>query len=59
MNTRVAAAIKARDELVVWQLCPLPDLDEPNITESRRQWRDFLLAKNVEYNALSAIINDL
>jgi len=55
MGARISNAIQARDQVALWLRFPLPD--EPNPTESRQQWRDFLMTKHVEYNALSVLIN--
>jgi len=55
MQAHVADAIRARDQVAVWLRFPLPD--EPNPTDSRQQWREFLMARHREYNALSVLIN--
>jgi hypothetical protein len=53
---RIAQAVKAREQVEVWQQYPLPVLT-PASTESERANHAFLMGNRVEYNTLSATIN--
>jgi len=53
---RIALAVKAREEVEVWQQYPLPVLGASS-SDAEREWHSFLMGKRVAYNTLSATIN--